>query len=274
MLDLRAFAPGEHRVNCPTCRRGERDKSAGLKVEPDGAAVLHCFRCGLVQTYRPDRAVSYRAPAVRPEIKPAVPKRDTLSDWARAFWDECRPISGVAQDYLQFRRCVIPPSDSDLRWHPRVKHGLGDYFGPALVALVTDALSGKPMSLHRTWVASTGKANVSPARLLLVGHATKGGVIRLWQDVGAGMAIGEGIETCLSLAHAFTPVWCVIDAGHLADFPVLPAVETLTIARDNDPAGIRAAESCAARWVAAGRTVRVTRQAANDLNDILTGAAA
>ena len=275
MLDIRAFLPGEHRVSCPACRRGERDKAAGLKVEPDGKALLHCFRCGLVETYRPENGVTYRAPAVRPAIKPVAPKRDTLSDWGRALWDSCLPISGEAQDYLQFRHCVIPPTDSDLRWHPAIKHPSG-HVGPALVALITHVLTGKPLSLHRTWVTPTGKANVTPERLVLSGHATKGGCIRLWPDdwVSGGLALGEGVETCLSLAHAFKPVWATIDAGHLEDFPVLAGVEVLTICQDNDSAGHKAAAACTARWVDAGRTVRVTRQAANDFNDILTRAAA
>ena len=275
MLDWLAFAPGAHRVGCPVCRRGERDQAAGLKVEPDGAAVLHCFRCGLVETYRPARGITHRAPAVRSAIKPAAPERDTLSDWGRALWAACLPISGVAQHYLQYRRCVIPPADGDLRWHPSVKHPSG-HVGPALVALITHALTGAPTSLHRTWITPTGKASVSPARLLLAGHPTKSGIIRLWPDefVTTSLAVAEGIETALSVAHAFEPAWATIDAGHLAEFPVLAGVEVLTIARDNDQAGIKAAQKCTDRWANAGCIVRVTRQVANDFNDILTRTAA
>lgn len=274
-IDWRAYTPGDHRIGCPSCGRGKTDKTAGLTIDPDGNGVLHCFRCSHVETYRPERGVTYRAPAV-PVHKPQPSKRETLSDWGLDFWQHCSPLAGVALDYLKSRRCFIPPADGDLRWHPSVKHGPSSYTGPALVALITDALTGKPLSLHRTWITATGKADVDPPRLVLSGHATKGGVIRLWPDdcVTDGLAIGEGIETCLSLAHAFTPTWATIDAGHLADFPVLAGVEVLTIARDNDQAGIKAAQECTARWVDAGRTVRVTRQVANDFNDILTRAAA
>ena len=95
---------------------------------------------------------------------------------------------------------------------------------------------------------------------------------KLWPDeyVTHGLAIAEGIETALSLAHGFEPVWAAIDANHLAKFPVIRSVEALLIARDNDPAGIKAAKQCAVRWVAAGREVRITNQDKNDINDMVT----
>jgi hypothetical protein len=124
------------------------------------------------------------------------------------------------------------------------------------VALVTDILTHAPISLHRTWVRADGsKADVDTPRLLLGGHRKAGGVIRLWPDeaVTTGLAVAEGIETALSVAHVFRPVWAVIDAGNLARFPILDGIEALTIAVDDDPAGIRAAGECAERWAQADR---------------------
>ena len=267
-IDWRAYAPGDHRIACPSCARGERDKSAGLTIDADGAGVLHCFRCSHVETFRPERGAVLRAPAIQPERKPHTQKHTSLSDWGRDFWNDCRPLAGVALDYLSARHCATPPAGAHLRWHPSVKHPSG-YVGPTLVGLVTDAQTGEPLSLHRTWITSTGKAEVSPPRMQLANHSLDGGVIRLWPDeyVTHGLAVGEGIETCLSLAHGYTPVWCVIDAGHLSKFPVIPGVELLVIARDNDAAGIAAAHSCAARWVDAGCEVLVTAQSKNDIND-------
>jgi hypothetical protein len=187
-----------------------------------------------------------------------------------ALWDECEPIAGVAMSYLRSRRCRIPPEDGDLRWHPRVKHPSG-HIGPALVGLITHVETRAPLSLHRTWITSTGKAHVSPTRMPLAGHSTAGGCIRLWPDeaVTYGLAIAEGVETALSIAWAYAPAWSTIDAGHLAKFPVLPGVQTLVIGQDRDPAGENAAQACAQRWADADREVLVTRQAANDLNDVL-----
>lgn len=213
--------------------------------------------------------------AVQPS-QTAHPKalRSTLSDWGRKLWRECQPIGGIAAAYLTARNCALPPADGALRWHPKLKHPSG-HVGPALVALVTNALTREPISLHRTWITATGKADVQPARLYLAGHDLTDGVIRLWPDelVTYGLGIAEGIETALSLAWGFTPVWAMLDAGHLSGFKPLPGIETLAIACDNDPAGIKASRECSERWSAAGADVIVTRQEANDLNDVLEAAA-
>jgi hypothetical protein len=234
-------------------------------------------------------------PAPAPAARPVEPERRThatLSDHGRRIWPESRPLAGtIGAEYLLARRCVIPPADGDLRFHPALQYPkLGatpeeraaqpDYCGPALVALVTDVVSGEPIGLHRTWICEDGtKANTpGPARLLLGGHRKAGGVIRLWPDeaVTTGLGIGEGIESCLSLAHAFRPAWSLIDAGNLRTLPVLPGIEALVIAQDNDPAGRAAAADCAVRWSAAGCTVALVSAAHDgaDLNDITTKDAA
>jgi len=215
-----------------------------------------------------------QAPRVVQDAPDVQPEPQGLSHWAQRLWaHECKPLSGVALDYLKYRHCAIPPEDGDLRCHPALKHPT-EYVGPCLVALITDARTQAPLSLHRTWITPTGKAGIQPPRLLLKDHSIKNGVIRLWPDdeVNALLGVAEGIETALSLAHAPLCVWSVIDAGHLSKFPVLNGITTLVIAQDKDPAGIAAASICARRWAAAGRYVRVTRQTANDLNDSLAEA--
>jgi hypothetical protein len=144
------------------------------------------------------------------------------------------------------------------------------------VALITDAVTRQRLSLNRTWITPTGKAALETPRLPLAGHSTAGGCIRLWPDeaVTVGLGVAEGIESALSLAWAYTPVWALIDAGHLSKFPVLDGIESLVIARDQDQAGIKAASECATRWARAGREVLATSQAQNDVNDVLLAEAA
>ena len=277
MSTLANLDPGEHRLECPQCSRGPKDKTFGATVEPTGAAVGHCFRCEYVETYRPDRKAVNRPG--KPVSRPVAPlKRETLSEYGRELFGACSGLAGTAgHNYLQARGCVIPPADGDLRFHPLLKHP-GGHVGPALVGLVTHAQSGEPMTLHRTWVQADGtKADCNPPRLLLGGHAKKHGVIRLWPDEAStyGLGVAEGIESALSLAHAFIPVWSVIDAGNLAGLPVLAGVESIFIAADHDEAGLRAAHECAARWHLAGREVRliVAPDDGCDLNDLARGAA-
>ncbi len=218
--------------------------------------------------------------ALRP-VEPAHALHETLSEYGRRVWAESHPLADtIGEQYLKARRCVVPPADGDLRFTAARKHPLGDYTGPALLALVTDAVTGAPISLHTTFICADGTkpANLpGPARLLLGGHRKAGGVIRLWPDeaVTTGLCIGEGVESVLSLAHAYQPAWSLIDAGNLRTFPVLPGIEALVIAQDNDPAGRTAASECAARWAAAGCTVALVSAAHDgaDLNDELKEAA-
>lgn len=270
------FPVGSHRLSCPLCGRKPSDKTLGITVEHDGHGVAHCFRCGHVETYQPEHGARHRSTAA--PVRPAVSARhETLSDYGRELWGACRPPHGPALAYLNARRCAVPPEDGDLRCHPALKHPSG-YSGPALVALVTDTMTREPISLHRTWVNADGtKADVDPPRLLLGGHRKQGGTIRVWPDesVTYGLGIAEGIETALTLAHARAPVWSLIDAGNLADFPILAGIECLTIAADHDDAGIRAATACADRWALAGCDVRVVipPRAKSDLNDVAREAA-
>ncbi len=213
--------------------------------------------------------------AGRPAARPLeTPKHEGLSEWARELWRAAVALPGtIGEAYLLARHCVIPPADGDLRFHPNLKHGPSVESGPALVALVTDTRTGEPLTLHRTWIRGDGmKAPFDPPRLLLGGHRKRGGCVRLWPDeaVTTGLGIAEGIETALSLAHAFRPVWALIDAGNLAALPELPGIEALTIAADNDPAGTAAADECAERWAAAGREVCIVQAEGErqDLNDL------
>ena len=273
-FDRTGLAVGDHRLPCPVCDRGPRDKALSVTVKPDGGMVAHCFRCGATSAHHSDTNRPQK-PKLEKPAKPAKPARATvLSEWGLNFWHQCQPLSGVAVAYLNARQCVIPPLDGDLRWHPAAKHPSG-YIGPALVALVTDAHTRTAKSLHRTWIHADGTKATDPARLPLAGHELRNGVIRLWPDeaVTYSLGVAEGIETALSLAWGHAPVWALIDAGHMAGFAPLDGIETLVIARDNDRAGINAARQCAAAWAAAGVNVFVTRQEQNDLNDVAKEAA-
>lgn len=245
---------GSYRAPCPRCDRGPRDTSMGI-TRDDRGVVFHCFRCGWSGS---DRAESEASRYV-------VPRHTTPRDPtpALAFFQASKSItpSDTAGQYLLARGCVIPPDGTHLRWHPSARH-LAGHVGPALVAAVTDAVTGEFLSTHRTWIDPNRigkKADVTPPRCFWRGLPVRGGVVRLWPDdhVHGGLGIGEGIETCLAMAHAYTPVWSCLDAGHVAAFPVLNGIESLVIAMDNDPAGTKATKACATRWTEAGAEVLI-----------------
>ena len=265
---------------------GERATRSTLRsLRGAGVGAGTWFYLARLNGWKSAAAGESRPARPAPVLRAVEPERhqhqhQTLSAYGLRLWASSLPLANtIGAAYLLARGCVIPPADGDLRFLPAHKHPLGDYTGPALVALVSDIVTGQPIGLHFTWVCPDGsKANTpGPARLLLGGHRKAGGCIRLWPDeaVTHGLGVGEGIESCLSLAHAFTPAWSLIDAGNLAALPVLPGIAALTIAQDNDPAGRRAAQALADRYTAAGCAVAIVASGAEgeDLNDLIKDAA-
>jgi putative DNA primase/helicase len=268
--ELKRLRHGHYRRPCARCaseKARRNDTSMVVDVSPNGGGLAYCYRCGAGGGWGSNGKSS--TPGAPPPA-PVEQRHLTLSPHFREFWRSLRPVSGTAAKYLLARRCVLPPPDGHLRSTETLRHPSG-YCGPGLVALVTDALTSEPLTLHRTWVRPDGtKDEVDPPRLLLGKHRKAGGVIRLFPDsIADGVGICEGIESSLSLAESFTPVWSTIDAGNLRDFPVLDGVERLVIGVDNDPAGRRAARDCANRWISAGRRVRllVPPVEGHDIND-------
>lgn len=241
---------------CPQCDRGPRDTALSITTDERGT-VAYCHRCGYTASQAGER---------RPNMTPAPRVYRPWQDRAAYLWDQAVPIRGTAvETYLTRRGCVLPPPDGDLRYLPaRGEHA------HAMVARVTDAVTGEPISLHLTRLAPDGTARGD--RTLLAGHRKQGGVIRLWPDeaVTYGLGVAEGIETALAAAHIYAPVWSCVDAGNLTSLPVLAGIDCLAIYADHDQAGIRAALACARRWETAGREVCVyrSRQPGEDIADM------
>ena len=158
-----------------------------------------------------------------------------------------------------------------LRWHPRCPLGKGT--APAMVALMTDAVTGEPCGVHRTYLTVDGtvKAFGKNSRKML----GPGGVIRLSPDdeVELGLGICEGIETGLAImAAGWRPIWACGSLVNLTKFPVLAGIECLTVFADAKPHEICGARVCADRWVQAGREAIVRIPGKGDWNDALVAA--
>lgn len=238
------------RAPCPKCDRGRKDTALAITHDERGI-VSYCHRC---------RYTEHDNMEVAAGSSPAPTKLEPDPERLASIWRRTRPLRGtLGETYLEHRRCVLPPADGDLRYLPAT-----DRYPPSLCALITHAVTGAPLSLHFTRLAADGRGKATGTdedRRYLGGHPTRGGCIRLWPDEALthGLGMAEGIETALCAAHAYTPVWSTMDAGHLARFPVLAGVESLVIYADHDEAGMRAAQACARRWHEAGRDVRVLR---------------
>lgn len=208
---------------------------------------------------------------------PGPPARAGSPTAARRLFAASKPIIGsLAVTYLQSRGITHLVDLPALRFHPRCYYrpndddvpGTPGAF-PALIASVTDD-DGPQTGTHRTWIDPSGgmKAAVaSPRRAMghILGNAVRFGQA---QDV---MAVGEGIETMLSLREALPtlPLAAATSSSHLAAILFPPTLRRLYVARDRDAAGDAAFSILTDRASTAGIELLSLMPALGDFNDDL-----
>ena len=195
------------------------------------------------------------------------------SEIALAIWQSAKPAQGTpVETYLASRGIDLPPPDA-LRFHAGLKHPSGGIW-PAMVALVTSGADGRPLAIHRTFLARDGggKAPVEPQKMML--GPCRGGAVRL-ADPGDVLMVGEGIETCLAAMQATGhPAWAALSTSGLRALDLPNDVRDVIVLADGDDAGEAAARDCAWRWKREGRRVRIARPPQGmDFNDLLMGRA-
>jgi hypothetical protein len=243
------------------------EKTPSFYVYPDH---FHCFGCGahgdvfdwLIRAHRVTFAEAvlhlaggaHRRPLAAVSSLPApmdAAENARHVELARRIWCDAVDPRGTATEIYLHHRGVRLPGAPVIRFHPRCPRKDGPL--PAMVALMTDPVTGEPRGVHRTFLLSdgSGKAAVAKPKMML----GRTGVVRL-EEIGVGLGLAEGIETALTVTQriGWGPVWAASNAGAIGSFPVLPAT-TLNIFADNDTAGLTAAQECAARWVQAGGEV-------------------
>ena len=140
---------------------------------------------------------------------------------------------------------------------------------------MTDGECGKPVAIHRTYLArdGRGKAPVDPVKMML--GPTRGGAVRL-SEPGETLAIGEGLESCLSVMQATgISILAALSTSGLKTLSLAADVRDVIVLADGDDAGERAAQEAARRWKNEGRRVRIARPPkGTDFNDIARCAAA
>jgi hypothetical protein len=192
---------------------------------------------------------------------PPIPVVSGSRQAARRLFRAGRPITGTpAEAYLR-ARCIMGPLDwPALRYHPSVYYREAEdaplETWPALLAAVT-GLDGAITGIQRTWLdrLRPAKAPLADPRRAL-GHLLGNGV-RFGRATNV-LAAGEGVETMLALKSVLPllPMIAGLSANHLAALELSPTLRRLYVARDNDTAGLRAANRLHERGAAAGIDVR------------------
>lgn len=207
-------------------------------------------------------------------IKPKPDHSDAKrTQAALAIWRSSKRAAGTPVEfYLDSRGLDLPTLDT-LRFHPGLRHPSGGVW-PAMVALVTNGVSGAPIAIHRTFLIRDGhgKAPIEPQKMML--GPCQSGVVRLSAESDVLM-VGEGIETCLAAMLATRhPAWAALSNTGLRALHLPQNVRDVIVLADGDEAGETAAQDCAQRWTHERRRVRIAYPPKGlDFNDLLLGGA-
>jgi putative DNA primase/helicase len=309
MMDIRTMAralggnvTGHGTMLVPGPGHSSRDRSLSIKLDPqapdglliyshagdDWRACRNYVRSKLgLPDWRPgdeqDRRVNPAHALVidQTELDHEAEKRprteDDLDRIARALaiWDEGGdPHGSPVEQYLHARRLDGADFTGDvLRFHPRCpwrdENTGRTIFIPCLIAAFRSIDDGMLTGIHRIRLDQPQRWPKTERRMLgIVARAA----IQL-DPLGDGLAIGEGVETCLAARIlGIQPAWALGSVGAISGFPILDGIKHLHILGETGEASQTAIKFCGRRWKAAGRRVRIITPKAglgSDINDVL-----
>lgn len=194
-------------------------------------------------------------------------------DAARRLFAAGGPIAGTLADRYLRSRGIAAATSAALRFHPRcfyrAPNSTERLMLPALLSAVTDN-AGHITGVLRTYLSVDGlqKAPIETPRRAQGQLADNG--VRFGRHAEI-MAIGEGVETMLSLRMAMPQMSVVaaLSAAHLAVWIPPPQLRRLYIAVDRDAAGANAAGRLEQRLSALGIETLTLNPRRKDFNDDL-----
>ena len=252
---FRQVGQGSYMACCPA----HDDKTPSLSItEISDGVLIHCHAGCAYKDVISELDLADRRSSTKPS-----------ESYAQQIWHDSFPIAGTLVEQYLSSRGLFDVKSAALRYHPKLKHQSKSEW-PAMISLITHALTGEPMGVHRTFLALGGssKAPVEKPKMIL-GRAS-GGVIQLGK-AGNSILVGEGIETCLSgMLATGTPAWVAMSAGGLRALDLPSEITRVTVLADGDDAGESAAVYAAERWAGEGRQVNIAQAPKNaDFNDVL-----
>jgi putative DNA primase/helicase len=239
----RSHLTGKH-VSCPIC--GGRDRFRFDNKGGNGTWI--CNQCGAgtgMDLLMQAKGWDFRTAAQEvdrilgnvsddPTPKPAMPEADRRR-LMNALWTGAKPIEvdDPAGWYLTsrvagWRNCP------DLRFADAAPVPGGGK-SPAMLALVRDAVTGAPATIHRTFLTAEGaKAAMDNPRAMMPGDLPEAVSVRL-AEAGEVLGIAEGIETALAAQVKFgVPCHAALTAGFLAKWQPPEGVTKVIVFGDAD----------------------------------------
>lgn len=276
--EVLAPGPGHSRADRSLCIRQSPNSPDGLLVHSfagDDWRTCRDYVAGRLGMTR-DRTELQRLPL---RAAPGAPSDQDRIDRAAALWHQgVDPRGTIVETYLGSRRLELPNhvAIEAIRYHPACPwrdQALDTTLRvPVMLCALRCVSTDRIKAVHRTRLTTEG----TKVDRRMLGPAA-GCAIKLDADdsVTIGLAVGEGIETCLAARQiGFRPTWAMASAGAVATLPVLSGIQALMLLAEADPASERAIAACGARWAAAGCEVSIVASGVgSDLNDSLRGAA-
>jgi hypothetical protein len=273
------FATGENYDVIDAAGRRYGDRLAGLRWLQDR---LHAPR---------------REPSPAPGRRPPIERPEDVTQRVKRIWREAKPLQAgdMVWRYLTETRGIaldkLPEIPVALRAHPWLWSTLAKRHYPAMVAAVGSP-EGKLVGVHRTYLSAVGgrvgKAPI-PDRRGPDGGAkrsygpiggncvplTRGGDGRPWRDPlpNSLLAIGEGIEDCLSIAVE-RPEWrvaCGVSLSIMKGLVLPPQITDIMLLGQNDEPDSDAAKllpKIAWRFQQQGRKVTLWRPRDRQIKDV------
>jgi hypothetical protein len=256
--------------------------------------IYHCFGCkvtgDIFRWLRETKGISFGEAIAelkgaevlaKKEFKPSTARlKDDRAErmkkigWAWKIWEKTIPAAGtLVEMYLRARGLGGVEIPNCIRFSSKLWNSEKECPMPAMVTMISDPVGGF-CGIHRTYLKPDGssKADLKYAKMGL--GAWQGGYARLF-DAGSKLAIGEGIETMLSIRKSCpdVPVWAALSLGNMGA-PVPKEVKELIVCEDGDNKDPDQAEKVflnrCGRHTMPGRVIRRARPPEGyDFNDLL-----
>jgi putative DNA primase/helicase len=169
------------------------------------------------------------------EINPTKEKNTDNRKILNGLWKKSTPLTGSdpVSKYLHKRGLVLSPMNvkfCKLCYESDTKSEM-----PAMIAKVVD-YTGKPVTLHRTYLGERGKADIpSPKKTMPGVQKMDGCAVRLFKPKDGAIGIAEGIETAIAATQLFSiPTWSALNSVVLEKFRPPKGIKQVYIFGDND----------------------------------------